>query len=51
MEAELRAWLRHAGKSCVISGIFGLIAAWQTKDWRWIVGAISDLGEVALYIA
>ena len=23
----------------VISGILGLIAAWQTKDWRWIIGA------------
>ena len=23
----------------VISGILGLVAAWQTKDWRWVVGA------------
>ncbi len=29
----------------VISGIFGLIAAWQTKDWRWIVGAILILAN------
>jgi hypothetical protein len=27
----------------VISGILGLIAAWQTKDWRWIVGAMHSL--------
>lgn len=24
----------------VASGGFGLLAAWTTKDWRWIVGAI-----------
>ena len=23
----------------VISGILGLVAAWQPKDWRWVVGA------------
>jgi uncharacterized membrane protein len=23
----------------VISGILGLVAAWQTKDWRWVIGA------------
>ena len=22
----------------VISGVLGLVAAWQTKDWRWVVG-------------
>ncbi|MEH2522381.1 MULTISPECIES: DUF1772 domain-containing protein [unclassified Bradyrhizobium] len=27
--------------SCaVISGVLGLIAAWATGDWRWIVGAV-----------
>jgi hypothetical protein len=24
----------------VISGLLGLIAAWMTQDWRWIVGAM-----------
>jgi hypothetical protein len=23
----------------VISGVLGLVAAWLTKDWRWLVGA------------
>ena len=23
----------------VLSGVLGLVAAWQTGDWRWIVGA------------
>jgi hypothetical protein len=24
----------------VASGMLGLVAAWLTKDWRWIVGAV-----------
>jgi len=23
----------------VVSGILGLVAAWQTRDWRWVIGA------------
>ena len=29
----------------VISSILGLIAAWQTSDWHWIVGAIVILAN------
>jgi Domain of unknown function (DUF1772) len=28
-----------------ISGVFGLINAWQTRDWRWIIGAVLILAN------
>jgi Domain of unknown function (DUF1772) len=31
------------GSLAVLSGLLGLVAAWLTKDWHWIVGATSIL--------
>jgi hypothetical protein len=28
-----------------VSGAFGLLAAWSTRDWRWIVGALLILAN------
>lgn len=29
----------------VVSGVFGLITFWLTKDWRWLVGAVLILAN------
>ena len=29
----------------IISGLFGLLAWWLTKDWRWIAGAVLILAN------
>jgi hypothetical protein len=28
-----------------VAGALGLIAAWRTRDWRWVVGAVLILAN------
>jgi Domain of unknown function (DUF1772) len=29
----------------IVAGILGLVAAWHTKDWRWVIGAVLILAN------
>ncbi len=33
------------------SALFGLLAFWWTRDWRWLLGAAADLRQLAVHVA
>ena len=39
MAAQLQPRRPDAGRACGASALLGFIAAWQMRDWRWVVGA------------
>ena len=50
--AMLLQWQRSYNRAApmqaglaVVSALLGFIAAWQTRDWRWAVGAVAILAN------